>query len=155
MSHSNIVTGRRRNLPSHQRQAGFNLLELMIVVAIIGILSGLAYTSYTDSVIKSRRKAATACMLEAGQFFERWYTTNLTYVGATAVLTAVPRPLQCQRDLAAFYTIIPTAAAARTYTITATPDLSKQKDLKCSTMTLDQAGAKTKSGTSTVAECFP
>jgi type IV pilus assembly protein PilE len=143
----------RRTQPSHPRQAGFNLLELMIVVAIIGILSSLAYTSYQDSVVKSRRKAATACMLEEGQFLERWYTTNLTYVGATAALGA--NRLQCQTDLLVFYAIAPSAEAVRTYTITATPDLTKQKDLKCSTMTVDQAGAKTKSGTSTIAECFP
>ena len=155
MTRSISANRRARAMTFARRQAGFNLLELMIVVAIIGILSSLAYTSYADSVIKSRRKAATSCLLEEGQFLERFYTTNLTYVGVIPILTAPATRLQCQNDLLNFYTIVPTATGVRTFTVTATPNPLTQKDLKCGTMTTNQVGTKTKSGTSTLIDCFP
>ncbi len=139
----------RAAIPSRRRQAGFNLLELMIVVAIIGILSALAYNSYGDSVIKSRRKAATACMLESAQFLERFYTTNLTYVAA------VMPPATCKTDLGAFYDWPNPTLAARTYSLQAVPKSSQLLKDKCGTLTIDQAGRKTRSGTLATTECFP
>jgi type IV pilus assembly protein PilE len=59
------------------RSKGFTLTEIMIVVAIIGIIAAIAYPSYQDSVRKSRRADARAVLLEAAQFMERRYTENL------------------------------------------------------------------------------
>jgi len=136
--------------PRHH-QAGFTLLELMIVVAIMAILAGLAYNSYQSSIIKSRRKAATACMQEAAQFIERYYTTNLTYVGVV-----VPN-LTCQTDLSEFYTISTAAApTAKAYTLRAVPKLVQaSKDTMCATLTINQSGVKTTSGTAALSECYP
>ena len=64
--------------PKLQRARGFTLIELMVVVAIIAILAAIAYPSYTNHVVKTRRAAATACVMEAAHFMERYYTTNLT-----------------------------------------------------------------------------
>ena len=47
--------------------AGFTLIELMIVVAIIAILAGIAYASYDFAMIKSRRNAAAADARISGQ----------------------------------------------------------------------------------------
>ena len=44
-----------------RRQSGFTLLELMVVVLVLGVLAGLAYASYENATIASRRKAAAAC----------------------------------------------------------------------------------------------
>ena len=62
-------------------EAGFTLIELMIVVVIIGILSAIAYPNYTQYVIDSRRATAAACLTQQAQVLERFFTTNLTYVG--------------------------------------------------------------------------
>ncbi|WP_372880683.1 type IV pilin protein [Psychromonas sp.] len=63
---------------------GFSLIELMIVVAIVGILAMVAYPSYTDSVRQSRRADGQAALLGLAQAMERFYTTNGTYVGAAS-----------------------------------------------------------------------
>ena len=61
------------------RHTGFTLIEVMIVVAVIGILAAIAYPSYQESVTKTRRSAAQGCLVEMAQFMERFYTTNMRY----------------------------------------------------------------------------
>ena len=64
------------------RIKGFTLIELMITVAIVGILASVAYPSYMGSVTKSRRADAKAALLGFAQAMERHYTTEGTYAGA-------------------------------------------------------------------------
>jgi len=137
-------TNRRHN-------GGFTLIELMIVVAIVAILAAIAYPSYTNHVTKTRRAAAAACMLEASQFMERYYTTNLTYLGATLPNT------QCMGELNNFYTVqLSGAATAAAYTVQAVPHgIQESRDTKCGTLSITQAGTKGETGTaSSAAECW-
>lgn len=134
--------------PRARTSAGFTLLELMIVVAIVAILASIAYASYRDQIIRGRRAAATTCLQERAQFMERYYTTQLTYVGA-------PDPAQCGDGLEDFYTVAFDGGAptAKSYTLTATPT-TQQNDAKCGTLSLNATGVRGKSGTGTVAECW-
>src|SRR3546814_13633363 len=66
---------------------GFTLIELMVVVAIIAILASIAYPAYTDYIVKTRRSAGAACLLEQAQFMERYYTTNMGYSRAALPTT--------------------------------------------------------------------
>lgn len=135
-----------------RRQSGFTLIELMVVVLVLGVLAGLAYASYENATIASRRKAAAACLMEASQFMERFYTTELTYVGAV-----VPA-LSCQTDLAGQYAIELAASDATTYSMTATPVAGSRQETKdgakCGTLGLNQSGTKTKTGSAPVSECW-
>lgn len=66
-----------------RRQGGFTLMELMIVVAVIGILAAVAYPAYQDSILKGRRAEARTALLELMQQQERYMTQRGTYLAFT------------------------------------------------------------------------
>ncbi|PKO39022.1 MAG: pilus assembly protein PilE [Betaproteobacteria bacterium HGW-Betaproteobacteria-6] len=113
---------------------GFTLIELMVVVAIIGILASIAYPNYLEYMRQTRRSSVEGCMIERTQFMERYYTANMTY--ANAALTA------CEGSIADAYTVAFSAQTATTYTIQATPKGVQASD-KCGTLTITHLGAKT------------
>lgn len=137
---------------SRRRSKGMTLIELMIVIVIVSILAAIAIPSYQSYVVRTNRAAAKACVLEHAQFMERFYTTNMTYVGAAPALGC-----STESDLDERYTISAAVVAAtqRTYTITATP-INKQlaRDTDCGTLSLDQAGTRTKSGSAPLDRCW-
>lgn len=141
---------------THRRSdAGFTLVEVIIVVLIISVLAAIAYPAYQDSVVKSRRNAAKACVSEAAQFMERFYTTNLRYDQTLAGVAVVLPGCAAGTDVTNHYTVRLTAVGQRNYTLTATPiNLQAIKDTKCGTMSLDNIGTKTKSGSDTVDYCW-
>lgn len=126
---------------SNKNSAGFTLVELMIAVAIIAILAAVAMPSYQNYVTEMRRNAAQSCMLELVQFTERYYSNQMTYVGAT-----LPT-LECRTNMAVHYTFAyaadPTATA---YTIRATAQGGQaSRDANCTPMQITQSGARSPS----------
>lgn len=130
------------------KQRGFSLLELLIVLAITAILATIAYSSYREQVIKSRRSAGAACLQERAQYLERYYTTHMSYEGGEDVLG------DCDADVQPFYEISEVGAFdVNSYTIQASPT-DAQPDPKCGILTLNSRGEKGESGTGTVADCW-
>lgn len=116
--------------------SGFTLVELMIVVAIIGILASVAYPSYVQYVKKAQcADGLNALLLFAGRM-EEFYLNNDSYVDARAAL--LPANANSPEG---FYTLTITAQTAFLYTLTATPDDTNQF-----TMTLNSLGVKAETG---------
>lgn len=136
-------------------QKGFTLIELMIAVAIISILAAVAYPSYIEHVVKSRRVAAVGCMLEKAQFMERYYTSH----PAAGYSGAVPPATGCDQELADHYTIgLSGNAAAGSFSLVATPKGAQAaKDTLCGALSIDQTGVrgvKGTAGSTGAAKCF-
>lgn len=77
---------------SGRRQHGFSLIELMIVVAVIGVLAGIAIPNYMEHVTKSKIADAVAALSDMRVKMERHFQDNRTYVGACAAGTQAPLP---------------------------------------------------------------
>jgi len=95
-------------------ERGFSLLELMIVVAVIGILSSIAYPAYVDNVRRSRIADATSELATRRVQMEQFLQDNRTYVGAPAC--AAPAAIKSAADTFDFSCSVLTAA---TYTLEA------------------------------------
>lgn len=117
-------------------ERGFTLIELMVVVAVVGILVGIAVPSYQDSVRKSRRGQAKADLVEATQAMERYYTVRNTYIGATLPFTQSPQTGQAHYNLR--FEAAPTSS---TFTIRAEPIGGQARD-KCGSLSVDYSGRK-------------
>lgn len=146
------IEGHRARTP---RSRGFTLIELMIAVAVVAIIAAVALPSYQSYVVRTQRSAAAACLTQMAQFMERVYATNLRYDQNNGAATALPA-MQCRDDIAARYTIaLASGVAQRTFSVTATPQGAQASaDTACATLALNQTGAKSVSGTDTVAHCW-
>lgn len=105
------------------RGVGFTLLELMIVVAIVGILAALAYPGYVEYVRAGRRADAEAALVELASRMERYYSEHLTYEGA-ATSADQPRFYADQVPVGggrAYYRLRITAADHNSFTLRAIP----------------------------------
>jgi type IV pilus assembly protein PilE len=147
----------RRNPVSGGLQAGFTLIEVMVVVVIIAILAAIAFPSYIKQVTKTNRVAAEGCLSEYANYMERYYTTNLRYdqvPASSGTAAGTPNPITTSpatlvlgcaatSQTGTNYTYTVPASSATAYTIQATPiGAQLNRDTQCGSLSLNQAGTR-------------
>ena len=122
------------------RSRGFTLIELMVVAAIVAILAAIAYPSYQQYIIRGKRTAAQAQMMDIANREQQYLLANRAYADKTA-LEAGGYALPSEVSGNYGYSItVNNAATPPTFTITFTPSGSQTSD---GNLTLDSAGSKT------------
>lgn len=133
-----------------RRSDGFTLIELMITVAIIGILVAVALPSYNEYIQRSHRSNARNTLIQASQWMERAATSLGTY----PLTAAVPSGVLAVEGGRYTATIVSTASG---YTLTATRKTGTgQATDKCGDFVLDQANQRTITNATsmTAADCW-
>jgi len=144
------MTGKQTFSPTTHVK-GFTLIELMITVAVIGILAAVALPSYQQYVQRSRRADGRAGLLRAAQWLERAASVSGTYLDGTGTARNLSTAGLAASEAGHYvisYSGNPTATA---FTLQGVPNIA---DTTCGTLTLTQAGVKGESGTGTVADCW-
>ena len=129
------------------RAAGFTLLELLLVIAIIGALAAIALPSYSQYVLRGKRVEGRSHLLDAAAIMERYYSDHNQYPDVLKGKTNIQTPTETGKyDIS-----LVTTSPFQVYELTATPTFT---DAKCASLTLRQNGTKLITGTGTVAKCW-
>lgn len=117
----------------NQKQQGWTLVELMITVAIVGIIGAIAVPSYMEHIRESRRMDAKNELMQLKMQQEAYRLENNSYASAAELGVAATE----------FYTFTVNNVSATTYTLVATAKGAQVKDTGCTTINLDQSMNKT------------
>ena len=133
---------------------GFSLIELMVVVSILAIVVAWGYSSYRDTIIKSRRAEGLGELLTLADKLERFYSDQNTYATATLGNGGVATDVYPTSSEHGNYSFSITTATAVQFTITATPQGGQADDTRCGTFTLTSLGVKSSNGSLPNNKCW-
>lgn len=141
-----------------RRSRGFTLIEIMITVAIVGIVAAIALPSYRSYVDRARRADARTQLMQAAQFMQRFYSANDQYVNDRAgnnISSQMPANLaRSPTDGPQIYALTIDATTIA-YTLTMAPMTgSPLATDACGSFTLTSTGARGVTGTKTRDECW-
>lgn len=140
------------------KSKGFTLIELMIVVAIVGILTAVALPAYQSFILRSHRSEAINGLLDVASRQARYYTTNNSYTNSMVTLGygADPQPVASASNLYFNISIASVTAATATapasFTLQAVPQGTQAND-SCGTYGYNDLGRKTVTS-GTVSSCW-
>ncbi|QZA76442.1 prepilin-type N-terminal cleavage/methylation domain-containing protein [Deefgea tanakiae] len=127
----------------NRKQTGFTLIEMMIVVAIIGILAAIAIPNYQDYVRKSRRTDGVTAISTVQQAQEKWRANNVSYsenfgtAGLNLVTTGGATVTTFPSSENFYDLVVTTGTATGTgYTLVATAKGKQTSDTNCQKLIL-------------------
>jgi type IV pilus assembly protein PilE len=135
---------------NNAKYTGFTLTELIIVVAIVGILASISYPNYIEYVKRTARVEAATLLLDAANKQEQFFVDNRQYSNTLAALRV---PAATEND---YFTIAVERPQLNEFTITATAVGGPVNgDEECTTLTIDELGVQGHTGTAeTAARCW-
>ncbi|NMG14650.1 Minor pilin, type IV [Aromatoleum bremense] len=135
-----------RGRPTADRAAeGFTLIELMIVVAVVGILAAIAYPSYQEFVRKARRADGKEALVRVQIEQEKWRTNNTTYTSNLVDDLGLD-----DESAEKHYTLAISGTSGTGYTVTATAVGAQADDTDCATIVLKEGVAESEKRTPAV-----
>ncbi len=134
------MTGYKRKILGNGARAdgGFSLIELMIVVAIVGILAAIAYPSYQQYALETKRADAHAALLRIATVQEKFFSNNNAYATSATTLGYAANPAISNDG---FWAVSITGVGPAAFTLSAAP-AGGHVDAACATITLTSAGAR-------------
>ena len=153
------------------RARGFTLIEIMIAVAVVALLAAIAYPSYQESILRSKRSEGKAALLKIMQLEERFYTVNNRYTDQLGELFGRSGATVGSNDdsINGYYTIsassAPTGNLAQSVTLTAAPGNTNAAETRektfadpdatgCGSLSLTSTGIKSRTGTADMKKCW-
>lgn len=131
----------KKQFAARQRQGGFTLIELMMVVAIIGILAAIGYPSYINSVIKSNRAAAQSHLMDLAQAQQKYFNDARAFGAKDDLNITEPDRVSASYNVV----VTPVVGPPPTFTITATPKAGSRQ-VGDGVLLIDNTGIKTRGG---------
>ena len=122
-------------------QAGVTLMELLVTVALLGIIAAIAIPSYMAQTQKSRRADAKITLVKAAQTLERCFTDKSSYEVAAGC------PDYNGKTTEQGYYKIKAVQNATTFILTASPLAKQSGDTYCANFAIDQADSRTATNT--------
>ena len=136
----------------NNKNCGFSLLEILIVMVILAIIVSIAIPTYSREIIKTRRSDAQTALLNLAALMEHYYLEHHSYLGASIGNHSTISLAKISAH--GYYKLSITTPTAVTYQLTATPINTQSNDTQCRAFSIDQAGVKSVSGTASVEQCW-
>jgi type IV pilus assembly protein PilE len=139
---------------SRTHTAGMTLVELLIAVAIVGILAAIAYPSYQAQVRRGNRMDGKAELMEAAQELEKCYTRYGAYNNAACTSLAGINAGRLSEKGKYRITFVANSLTTTTYTLQATLQPGRGQDTECGVLSIDQSGLRASNGTEPIQRCW-